>query len=329
MKKYRRKVVSLAILLASILSRADLFLVDAQAFTIVPANESFAIPFSDFYDQDGNIADPRIPFTTGNFQVSSYNVIRGEDFITDVVIENQQVVVKVGSSNLPALPSAPNVIIKNLEIRATKTVREDGQIYLRAGQDFSYDGIIELGVGHNDSIKYTAENSKELPSELKLNPEDLQHIQWDDELQPQEFTVEFGEAAYGTTRVYGGQATTFEYCNSIASPLLNKNRGAFMTSVDIRLENLISPMKIYFSAYEEDYIYTNRSGTLELSPVQWDGDLERWYIVIAESEHFIISDQLLVSAPYIIGGSVVVDVNVEEPSEENNYHNPSTGVFKK
>ncbi len=337
--------------------------VSAQAVVFLDAGESYTLPHSDFYDSTGNNIPVNLSINSSYFTSSGTQITRGADYLANMTITNGEFVITAATTNLPAMPNTPNVTIQNLQITATRSLLVDGETVVRAGTNYKYDGTIQLAVGHQNTIVVgnasssssndtssssstaSGNSSSASISSITLYTGDVQYLQCASNEGYKDFTIKYADIATATTRLYDGQASAFGYSNDLPSPILNKNRTAFMHSINITVDQLVSPMTVYFDkAYENYYIYKNDNGNLTLSNATWNSDLQEWSDRLTSSTHYIISDIPLVSAPYTIAGQQADDdknttdtnanadtqtpPDISETADPDKNYNPNTGSKK-
>ena len=296
----------------------------AHGIPTLNAGETYGVPYSDFYDKSGNSIDTRLTFSQYYFEISKKKISKGADLVKEITISDlhHEVAIVINDSGLPPLPSSPNVVIERLEVQAKKTVRKDGETFIRAGDDFSYQGSIRLRVGITDSSHGDLDVDN---LDLTLHPSDKKTIQWNESTGSGDVTIRYGDVATGYGRVYGGETITYGYENDMPRAIIRKNPNAKMTSIKIISEGQAAHLNIELDANVDDFVYINKNGVLTQDDgPTWNEDSYQWEDKIKTTTHYIVSDRKLYSNPYGEDADKSKnEENKDDPPTKN--FNPNTG----
>ncbi|MEG1687174.1 MAG: hypothetical protein RR276_04760, partial [Angelakisella sp.] len=202
----------------------------ASASATIPPGEVVGFGYSEFV-QKGNTAyciDGRAPLTNANFTITKKTFARGANLVDSIRINDRDREVQViFASNIAiqAPASSPNVIISELTLKATKTLRVSGDVILKNGDLYTYGGgdlefrvgstLEELDVGQNSVVQLTDGDSKS--------------VKWTD---TGKLTVDYGNIAVGECMVYPGDKVLYYYSAEVPFALQTANTSAYIESLN-------------------------------------------------------------------------------------------------
>lgn len=295
----------------------------------IQPGDSYGVPYSEFYDSKGNALDAPSDFTTSNFDIVKKTISKGASLVKGIKINNRSHEVEITfEEEARVASSAPNVVISNLAVRASRSIKDGSYTIVKSGTTFTYDGELAFRVGMQNNDREMVRDGET----IYLESDDTEYVRWVRGDSYGTVTVEYGDIAYATGRVLENDKVLYGFSDEVHDDLLDRNPDAYIQGLEIKGTSFPNSLTLYILASKGDYIYENDEGQLKQSSVKWDGDEEAWTTKLTRGKSFIISDEKLRSAPYGSGNyddeddDSYADYDDEESSSSNNsYYNPDTG----
>lgn len=252
-------------------------------------------------------------FTSEYFTVATKKFDKGANLVKSIAFDDDagQLEIEFVQNYDQKAPTAANVIIKDLSLKAKKEVKISGTVEARKNQTFDWTGYKEFVVGYTE-VPYTFGSSTTIANDTLVKfakSADGQTVYDTVDFSFNELYIE-GRAYDGDRVFYKGSSTP----NTAEKEILRANSDADIRFLNFSTNGLPSNFDVQLSFDEDDKIYElNDSGKLVASSLKWSEDDYAWVGKIRSSKQYVISDIKLNAA------STAVD-------ETPDVSNPETGA---
>lgn len=314
----------------------------ATAMLVLPASAAYVdeavlpgdkvgIPYSEFYDSKGNMLESAGDFTDKNFAIVKKTISKGSNLVKSFKINNRSHELEITfAEEARVAPNGPNVVISDLAVRATRSIKDGSYTIVKSGTTYSFDGELTFRVGMDNNDREMLRDG----DDIYLESGDVEYVRWVRGDSYGNVTVEYGDIAYATGRVTENDKMLYGFSDEVHEDILDRNPDAYIQGLDIKGTSFPNSLNLYIPCSKNDYIYENDEGQLKISAAKWDSEEEAWKLKLTKGKSLLVSDSKLRSAPYGSGNNYDDDdkdddryVEDEESSSRpsNDYFNPDTG----